>query len=364
MTRTRAILRTALVAAAALATASVLAAASVAPATAAAPASASVAAAKSAPATLDGLRVLITNDDSMRAERPNNSDGLGLYEIRRALCAAGADVVVIAPWQVQSGRGTAVSNSGVLNLGTLPAPAGYEADCAEAPAGGAVYGLCLSTSPCGPTSPSATPVDTIKFATRGGLLATVGWHEPDLVVSGINSGNNTASSVSDSGTVGAAMAALEEGIPAVAFSSSGDSSWNFPVVNYRANAEWGARFLAGLRGAGLLEQTAFGLNVNYPNVAEGAVAKPAVWTSVGTSIAGFHTYAAQADGSYKIVLTGCVDSPRCEDERSDADILATGPQSRISVTPLTWDRTYGYKVDGQRELAKVRKFVEHDAPRP
>lgn len=359
MARIRPLMRAAAVAAAALASVSVLAGASIAPNTGTVPAAAPVAA-----TSLEGLRVLVTNDDSMRADRPNNSDGLGLYEIRRALCAAGADVVVIAPWQVQSGRGTAVSNGGVLNLATEPVPAGYEDDCADAPSAGAVYGVCLSASPCAPDSPSATPVDTVKFATRGGLQATVGWHEPDLVVTGINSGNNVASSVSDSGTVGAAMAALEEGIPAVAFSSSGDSSWNFPVVNYREAAEWGAEFLVGLNGAGLLMQTEFGLNVNYPNVSEGAPAKPAVWTSVGTQVAGFHTYAPQQDGSFKIVLTGCSGSELCEEERDDSDMTATGKENRISVTPLTWDRTYGYGIDGQRELSKVEKLVEHDAPRP
>ncbi|WP_374119560.1 hypothetical protein [Streptomyces sp. RKAG290] len=54
---------------------------------------------------LAGLRVLLSNDDSMQAARTSHSDGLGLYEIRKALCGAGADVVVMAPWQVQSGKG-------------------------------------------------------------------------------------------------------------------------------------------------------------------------------------------------------------------------------------------------------------------
>lgn len=359
MVRFHPLARAASVAAAALASVSILAGAGL--------ASSDAAAAKpSAPAdsSLEGLRILVTNDDSMRADAPDNRDGLGLYEIRGALCDAGADVVVIAPWQVQSGRGTAVSNGGTLQLGTEATPDGYEADCADAPSGGAVFGVCLSDAPCAPDSASATPVDTVKFATRGGLEATVGWHEPDLVVSGINSGSNVASSVSDSGTVGAAMAALEEGIPAVALSTAFDSSFGVPLANYRGAADWGTEFLVGLRDAGLLEQTSFGLNVNYPNVAEGTPAKPAVWSSVGTSIAGFHNYVPQDDGSFRIALSGCVDSPQCEEERDDADITATSDENRISVSPLTWDRTYGYRVDGQRELAKVRTFVEHDAPRP
>jgi 5'-nucleotidase len=46
---------------------------------------------------LAGLRVLLSNDDSMRAAKASHSDGLGLYELRKALCGAGADVVVMAP---------------------------------------------------------------------------------------------------------------------------------------------------------------------------------------------------------------------------------------------------------------------------
>jgi 5'-nucleotidase len=77
----------------------------------------------SAEGSLEGMRILMTNDDSMQAAKENNSDGLGLYETRKALCEAGADVVVVAPWAVQSGRGTAVTNSGTVT----PAKAGTSA---------------------------------------------------------------------------------------------------------------------------------------------------------------------------------------------------------------------------------------------
>src|SRR5947208_2822143 len=62
--------------------------------------------------SLDGVKVLISYDDSMQAAHPSGSDGRGLYEMRRALCAAGADVVVVAPWGPQSGAGTGSSPQG------------------------------------------------------------------------------------------------------------------------------------------------------------------------------------------------------------------------------------------------------------
>jgi 5'-nucleotidase len=313
--------------------------------------------------SLRGLKILLTNDDSMQAARPNNSDGLGLYEVRRALCAAGADVVVIAPWQVQSGRGTAVTNSGTFRLGTKAVPAGYENDCAGAKATGQVYGLCLDTKPCTESSGSATPSDTVKFATRGGLKAVAGWDKPDLVVSGSNSGNNLANSVTDSGTVGATVAAIEDEIPAVALSSSGTADFStFPLANYRATAEWGTKLIAGLRSARLLDQHDFALNVNYPNVAEGGTAKKAVWASIGDETYAYHGYVAQSDGSYKIALSACSGLPDCTETKRDADVtwLLKG---HITVVPINWDRTYGERTDS-RTLAKVRSYVEHKAPRP
>jgi 5'-nucleotidase len=319
----------------------------------------------SASTSLRGLKILLTNDDSMQASRPNNSDGLGLYEVRKALCAAGADVVAIASWSVQSGRGTAVTNSGTMQLGTKPLSAGYENDCSGAPSKGLVFGLCVDTAPCGTNSPGATPSDTVKFATRGGLHDVAGWDEPDLVVSGSNSGLNVANSVTDSGTVGAAVAAIEDDIPAVAFSSSATADFStFPVGNYRATAQWGAKFLVGLRSEGLLRQHKFALNVNYPNISEGTPARRAVWASVGAETFAYHSYVRQADGSYRIALVACSGLPDCVETRKDADVPAVMQRHHITVVPINWDRTYGYPIEGKRELAKVKAYVERRAPRP
>lgn len=315
---------------------------------------------------LAGLKVLLTNDDSMQAQRPTNSDGLGLYEIRKALCAAGADVVTIAPWGVQSGRGTAVTNSGTIFVGTKQLAQDYASDCAGAPSKGVVVGLCVDTAPCGPNSPGATPSDTVKFANRGGLSDVAGWKgEPDLVVSGINSGMNVASSVTDSGTVGAAVAAIEEEIPAVAFSTSGLSDNSlFPLKNYRAAAQYGARLLGALRRDGLLQQHKFALNVNYPNVSEGKKAKKPTWVSVADGVYSYHVYEKQPDGSYAVSFKPCEGVPACEITRTDADKIWAVDRNHITVAPINWDRTYGYPVDGRRELAKVKAFVEKRAPRP
>ncbi len=312
---------------------------------------------------LKGLRILLTNDDSIQAALPNNSDGLGLYEVRRALCAAGAEVVVIAPWAVQSGRGTAVTNSGVLHLGSKPRPAGYENDCAG-PTKDLVFGMCVDAAPCSEKSPGATPGDTVRFALRGGLKQLAGWDKPDLVVSGTNSGLNVASSVNDSGTVAAAIAAVEDDVPAIAISTAGTSARVYDVKNYRATADWTAAFIMGLRGENLLNQHEFALNISYPNIAEGAKAEKAVWASVGAGMTAHHGYARQPDGGYKIELSACKDLPECEETRADADAPAVQKDRRIAVVPIDWDRTYGHPVDDRTTLDKVKAYVDDRAPAP
>ncbi|MFI1712300.1 5'/3'-nucleotidase SurE [Streptomyces litmocidini] len=316
---------------------------------------------------LAGMRILISNDDSMRAAKASNSDGLGLYELRRAMCAAGADVVVMAPWQVQSGKGSAVTNGGVLTAQRRTAlPAGYENDCAQAPSGGAVYGVCLADGHCAADSPSATPADTVKLALRAGLKAEAGWTEaPDLVLTGINSGPNVSAQVNDSGTVGAAVAAIDEDVPAIAFSSAGDeTNTSFPRVNYRANAEFGARFVAGLRQRGLLTDD-FALKVDYPDVSTGTPAKAPAWTSVGHGAVVWHAYERTGDDSFEIGLGFCEETPGepCTETVKDADSAALFRDGRIAIAPVTADRTYGAKEPRPETLWKIRRYVEHDAPR-
>ncbi|MFH8733432.1 MULTISPECIES: 5'/3'-nucleotidase SurE [unclassified Streptomyces] len=319
---------------------------------------------------LAGLRVLLSNDDSMQAAKASHADGLGLYEMRKALCAAGADVVVMAPWQVQSGKGTAVTNGGALTLARRTRlPAGYENDCSGAPSGSPVYGVCLSDDACGAGTPSATPADTVKFALRSGLAAKVGWADgPDVVVTGINSGPNVSAQVNDSGTVGAAVAAIDEGVPAIAFSSSSGDSTNtyFPVANYRDNAEFGARLLAGMRERSLFTGK-FAVKVDYPDVSGGRRAKAPLWTGIGHGKVVWHDYAARrgSGDTFDIVPGVCADRPgdSCTEtvRRADSTALLSG---HVAVAPVTADRTYGAIVDGGKNLRKLKHYVEQDAPRP
>lgn len=68
---------------------------------------------------------------------------------------------------------------------------------------------------------SGTPADCIKIGIRYLMK-----EKPDIVFSGINNGYNAGLDILYSGTVGAAMEAVLNGIPAIAFSSQDNGVWD------------------------------------------------------------------------------------------------------------------------------------------
>src|SRR5437899_2933025 len=131
--------------------------------------------------------ILLTNDDGI--------DAVGLHVLARALAGIGADLVVAAPAQDLSGAGAAI--------GPLHLTGGAELHRVELPelAGIPAYRV------------DGPPALAVMLA----RLGAVG-DPPDLVVSGINPGNNTGRSVLHSGTVGAALTSLNFGGAGVSIS--------------------------------------------------------------------------------------------------------------------------------------------------
>ncbi len=126
--------------------------------------------------------ILVSNDDGITAKGIRT-----LIEIMREI----GEVVVVAPNKPQSGMGHAITVGNALRLD--------ETD---------IYGDVLAYE-C-----SGTPADCIKLAKYYVLKD----RRPDLVVSGINHGSNSAISVIYSGTMSAAIEAAIEGLPAIGFS--------------------------------------------------------------------------------------------------------------------------------------------------
>jgi len=129
------------------------------------------------------LTILVTNDDGVAAPGINT-----VVEALRAL--PDTTVIVAAPAQNQSGSGGRTTPGGAP-ASPATTSGGYEA-----------------------TAVAGFPADSVNWALDGGVA-----ERPDLVVSGINLGQNIGKLVDVSGTVGAARAAAARGIPALAASS-------------------------------------------------------------------------------------------------------------------------------------------------
>jgi 5'-nucleotidase len=129
----------------------------------------------------EALQIVVTNDDGFAAD--------GIDTLVSALTAVdGVEVTVVAPATDMTGQGGNTTD-GPLTATEGTTKGGYAAT--------AVQGF---------------PADTVRYAVEDLAL------EPDLVISGINNGQNLGPVVDVSGTVGAARAAVREGIPALAVS--------------------------------------------------------------------------------------------------------------------------------------------------
>ena len=108
---------------------------------------------------------------------------------------------------------------------------------------------------------SGTPTDCILYSLRGGLFP----RRPDLIISGINHGANCSSDILYSGTCGAAMEGVMQGIRAIALSveKGCDGSFGF---------EEAARFaLSSLDKLISLTAPDSIVNVNFPTPHSGRV---------------------------------------------------------------------------------------------
>jgi len=164
------------------------------------------------------MRILVCNDDGYRAD--------GILVLAEALRRI-ATVQVVAPTDNRSGA----SNSLTLDRPLRVRPGGDGSQAVD-----------------------GTPADCINLAFHSLLDAP-----PDLVVSGINAGENLGDDVLYSGTVAAAMEARLLGTPAIAVSLAGANPTHYASAAAVA-LELAQRFRTGGLPSGSL------LNVNVPDL--------------------------------------------------------------------------------------------------
>ena len=171
-------------------------------------------------------RILVTNDDGVRAP--------GILAVAQALQPLG-EITIAAPSENQSGKGHSIVTSDPIFVDQVTLTGGLR-------------GFSII----------ATPATCVKVGVRA-LMSS----RPDLVVSGINRGYNLGMVTYVSGTVGAAREAALMGIPAIA------SSLSVEETNYAAAAEIVRQVAEMVRQHGL--EAGVVLNVNVPAGPQAAI---------------------------------------------------------------------------------------------
>lgn len=174
--------------------------------------------------------ILVSNDDDITSK--------GIRILVEAMLELG-EVVVVAPDRPQSGQGHAITIGHPLRV--TPSH---------------LFGSGVRAF-----QTSGTPADCIKL----GKHLVLRDRKPDLVVSGINHGANTAISVLYSGTMSAALEAAIEGLPSIGFS----------LNDYHAEADFShiVPYLKQIAQEVLSQPLPKGvaLNVNFPAASAGPI---------------------------------------------------------------------------------------------
>ncbi|PUA19782.1 5'/3'-nucleotidase SurE [Glaciimonas sp. PCH181] len=233
------------------------------------------------------MKILISNDDGYLAP--------GLIALANALTSI-AEIVVVAP---DSNR------SGSSNSLTLDRP------------------LSVHRAENGFYFVNGTPSDCVHIALTGLLN-----FRPDLIVSGINQGQNMGDDTLYSGTVAAATEGFLFGIPAIAFSQV-HKGWDELDAAAKVAQELVERRFDHLPQPYLL-------NVNIPNLPYHQL-KPALATRLGKRHVSESVIKTQDPHGREIYWIGPAGAAKDASEGTDFHAISQG---HVSITPLQIDVTH------------------------
>ncbi len=237
------------------------------------------------------ILILITNDDGIYAP--------GILHLKHALKSLGTEIVV-APLVEKSAVGHAITLSDPLRV-------------MEVERDGTFFGYAVN----------GTPSDCVKLGSRCILE-----RKPDLVVSGINQGPNTATNIIYSGTVSAAAEGAIMGIPSIAVSIA-----SFTKKEFGFAAKFTRQLAQLVLQKGLPAGTL--LNVNVPAVPENEI-KGVVVTRQGKGRYE-EAFDKRIDPNNRVYywLTGKRMILDHGDDIDDPVVM----QNKISITPIHYDLT-------------------------
>lgn len=257
------------------------------------------------------MRILITNDDGI------NAPGLSvLHDIATAIAGRDGAVWTVAPAFEQSGVSHKISLSDPMMIAKL----GKRRFAAE-----------------------GSPADCVLAG-----LYHVMEHKPDLILSGVNRGNNAAENTLYSGTIGGAMEGALQGIPAIALSQYLGPK-NVKLDNpFEAAAQHGASVVENILDANLTDGGDYRLfyNVNFPPCPAADVKGVRIVRQGYRRASRFSTepYEAPNGRTYLWVKGG----PQHAEEIPDTDARAN-LDGYISVTPMRADLTAHDKLNSLKD---------------
>jgi 5'-nucleotidase len=248
------------------------------------------------------MRILITNDDGI------NAPGLAvLTAIATEIAGPTGEVWTVAPAFEQSGVGHCISYTHPMMIAEL----GRKRFAAE-----------------------GSPADCVLAAVHDVMKDC----PPDLVLSGVNRGNNAAENVLYSGTIGGAMEAALQGLPAIALSQFYGPGNNALSNPFEAAAQHGTAVVQRLLTAGRWDSDDYRLfyNVNFPPL-PGAAVRGTKITSQGfrrqTSF-GVEPHLSPSGRRFLWIKGG-----RQDERTAEGTDAAANLDGYISVTPMRADLT-------------------------
>lgn len=248
------------------------------------------------------MRILITNDDGI------NAPGLKiLADIARDIAGENGEVWTVAPAFEQSGVGHCISYTHPMMLIEL----GERRFAAE-----------------------GSPADCVL----AGLHEVMKDCKPDLVLSGVNRGNNSAENTLYSGTIGGAMEAALQGIPAIALSQYYGPQNRDADNPFEAAADHGANVIRRILRESPTETEGYRLfyNVNFPPVMAADVKGIRLAAQGLREGLGFSTEPHTAPSGRRFLWIKGGDQQRQTKPGTDAQFNLEG---YISVTPMRADLT-------------------------
>ncbi len=237
------------------------------------------------------MKILISNDDGI--------DSRGIFFLANELKKIG-DVTIVAPLKEQSAVGHAITMQVPLRVIKF-----YK--------NGDFFGYAVD----------GTPADCVKMGIRNIMTSP-----PDIVVSGINHGSNTATNVIYSGTVSAAREAAIMDVPAIAVSIA-----SHEVKHFEFAAETAARFAKLVHEKGIQQGTL--LNINVPDLPREEILGFALTKQGKSKFDDIYEKRTDPYGRDYFWLTGNLlelDSDLCFDQHAMKN-------KYVSVTPIHFDLT-------------------------